>query len=777
MAFCALIAHTVLLLPGVPDYPPPSFQEAVGAPAVSSNVAGPSSLRTTLEIPPRGSSESQRDMSSSDLSSGRGSPLDTPSASESEDSGEFVEADHPLGLLRGIQDRRGAGRQGIEFPCPGPSLGSPMCVNASISPSSESVLSRGRAKTKLQSVLDLTEDVSEPEQDYNAPRSTKKRFLSLSPLRTLFPPKHQALEIRALSAHPTPGTSPYAAPHAAHFFRSTTSLATSSVLRLPFGSSTLTLTANKPESVKSRRFFHNKEKEKEKEVQQADCPPESLDSWEILDDEENVNTRKIEYEPRSLMATIAAVSESPNSPLVASEVSPTRSLSFTYGAPPTPTVLSPVISQPIVTPAQTQPTAPRPWNEPHPLSLRDRKVAEAIEPFLRRRPRKDGTHHRSRTTPNPIVAIPPQITPGAGPPVTSVRTRMSPAKNHPNNQSMSMTDGNTIISTGTDVVSTTGGRRVIATSERGDSSPRIDENTHIFQRALETPLPSSPVQTPLPPSSVKSASPASLSSSPSSVTISVASSPTTPVPARSGVLFENGADINSEQPSPKMSEMLDTPVQRLATVQCVCKQHSPTDPKPAFKPAHSVTPQPFDSTPPPPYQSRQQVGPIMPSSSPQFGQRRHYQGRPLPRPPQPPRNVVVDSIYAGHDAYPAQASGSPNTSCPEGLLIDLENDMGEDVSGSWTPPFDDHSHLQLYPPSAPTTPNRTSPVSSLTPTPDPSIRSLPLSFSSGNVSSLSGLSDMSDLDLLAAAVNGGDNGTDYEVGTHLTYWVVTYQIV
>lgn len=167
----------------------------------------------------------------------------------------------------------------------------------------------------------------------------------------------------------------------------------------------------------------------------------------------------------------------------------------------------------------------------------------------------------------------------------------------------------------------------------------------------------------------------------------------------------------------------------------------------------------------------------MSSPSPQFSQRRHYQGRPLPRPPQPPRNVVVDSIYAGHETYPAQASGSPNTSCPEGLLIDLENDMDGNVSGSWTPPFDEHSHLQFYPPSAPMTPNRTSPVNSLTPTPDPSIRSLPLSFSSGNVSSLSGLSDMTDLDLLAAALNEGESGTDYEVGTRSTSWVVTYQMV
>lgn len=738
----------LLLLLGVPNYPPPSFQEAVGTPLLSSSMTSQSSsLPASLDMTGRRPVERQHDMSESESSMSQGSPSETPSASESEDSLEIIETVHPPGLSTREQENGSRGRQGIEFPCPSPSVGSTTCVNASISPLSESGLPRGRAKTKLKSVLDLTEDIPEPEPEPSPVRSTKKRFLSLSPLRTLFPPKHQALQVRALSAHPSPGTSPYATPRSTHFFRSTTSLASSSVLRLPFAGSTLTLTANKPESAKpSKKFFHSKEKERERE--HDECSSESLDSWEFLESEDS---RRIDNEPRSLMAMIAPVPDSP-SPVLSSELSPARSLSFTYGAPPTPTThspLSPMISQPVSAPAQTQPTTTS-WNEPHPLSLRDRKVAEAIEPFLRRRPRRDGTHHRSRTTPNPIVAVPP-IPPGAGPPVTTVRTRMNPS-NHQNNQSTVNADMT--------VCPTSERCESITASGGGDSTVRINDNTHDFQRALETPLPSSPVRPLLSSPHTKGTS---AQSSPSPVMINI-SSPTTPIPARGGAALdvEEGDGVQpSPVPTPKAAKMLDTPIQRPTTIGCVCK-HSPT-----AKALAPIQDNSASSLHPSSSHSQRPLVESTMSSSPSQAGRRHYPGRPLPRPPQPqpPRNVVVDSIYAGHEAFQSQTSGSPNTTCPEGLLIDLENDEDPNVSGAWTPPMDDHSH-QLYPPSGPATPNRSSPIGSSSSTPDPSIRSLPLSFSSGNVSSLSGLSEMTDLDLLAAALGDGNNGADYEVGTH-----------
>ncbi|KAF9446474.1 hypothetical protein P691DRAFT_184036 [Macrolepiota fuliginosa MF-IS2] len=688
------------------------------------------SLPGLLEIPGRRSIERQHDMSESESSLGRVSPSDTPSASESEDSLEFIDAARQPELsAREREDQRG--RQGIEFPCGSPSLGSSTYVNTSVSPSSESGLPRGRAKTKLKSTLDLTEEdiIPEPEPEPSPVRSTKKRFLSLSPLRTLFPPKqHQALQARALSAHP-PGTSPYATPRSTHFFRSTTSLASSSMLRLPFAASTLTLTANKPESVKVSKKFFQSGKEKEKEREYDECSAESLESWEILETEDSRRT-VFEYEPRSLMAMIAPVPDSPSS-VLSPELSPTRSLSFTYGAPPTPTALSPlspIVSQPASVSTQTQSTT-QSWNEPHPLSLRDRKVAEAIEPFLKRRPRKDGTHHRSRTAPSPIVV--PPVSLGTGPLVTTVRTRMNPANNHQDNQ-MAMR-------------AAAERREPITASERGDGIGRIDENIHELQRALETPLPSSPIQS-------------LLSSSPSSVTIHLAS-PTTP---KGGMMLEDNVEESGVQPSPgptpKVAMMLDTPIVRPAPIGRVCEQHSPTEKVLASKPKqnHSTTP-----PRPPPSHYHQHSESAMFSSPSQVG-RRHYRGRPLPRPPQvqPPRNVVVDSIYAGHEAFPSQTSGSPNTTCPEGLLIDFEDGADANVSGSWTPPWDEHSH-QLHPSSAPMTPNRISPIGSPSPTPDSSIRSLPLSL--GNVSSISGLSEMTDLDLLAAALGEGNNGEDYEV--------------
>lgn len=726
------------LLPAVPDYPPPSFQEAMGAspePSCAATQASPSSL----EIPSRQSPDHQVDLSESEHSMSRGSPSETPSASESEDSLEIVGAPRPQGRARN-QDSRSRGRQGIIFPSPSPtpSLGSPTYVNTNISPSSESVLSRGRTRTKLMSQLDMTEDSPEPDEEpeLSLVRSTTKRFLSLSPLRTLFPPKHQVSQERAFSAHPTPGTSPYAAPPSAHFFRSTTSLASSSVLRLPFSTSTLTLTVHKPESVKSSRLFqNNEEKRRERESEEG-----FDDEWEMVESE---NSHRTEPEPRSLMAVIMPGPDTPD-PVLSPEVSPTRSLSFTYGAPLTPTTLSPMVPQPNPAPPQPQPPTPS-WNEPHPLSLRDKKVAEAIEPFLRRQPRKGG-HHRSKTTPNPIVI--PSNPPNVGPQVTTVRTRMNPARNQ-NNQpaTNSNTDGHVH-----------SGERHDETSERGDMTPVADESTHDFQRALQTPLPSSPLQARQSPPLMKN-SPIPVSSSPSSMMITI-SSPTTPVPARGGVVFGDGGREGNVQPSPrsapKAAEILDTPVQRPNDLGYICKHYTPTAKIPVpvtYKPCLQPSPSPVSL-------AVHSVENAMSVSS--RAARRHYPGRPLPRPPQAPqpsRNVVVDSIYAGHESYTSHSSDSPNTSIPEGLLIDLDNDADANVSGSWTPPFD-----ELYPPSAPMTPRRLSPITSSENTPDPSVRSLPHSFSSGNASSISGLSDMTDLDLLAAALTDGNGSADYEVG-------------
>lgn len=815
-----LSKFSVLILPwpcfvGVPDYPPPSFQEATGTVmpvASSSNLALQSS--STLVPPttsPTQSAAHHHEISECDLTIGRASPTETPSASESEESLENI----PPSSTEEI----------VPFPCQSPSLGSLKYTDTSVSPSSDS-LSRGRTKSKLASILDMTQDDSpeaeepEPETLPPPPRSTKKRLLSLSPLRTLFPPKHQALQSRALSAHP-PGTHPYSStPRSTHFFRSTTSLASSSMLRLPFGASTLTLTANKqPDDAKSvsgkstRRFFHssNKEKDKGKERRQrenVDYSDESLESWEILESDEKVACRKIDTEPRSLMAMITSAPESPPSPTIGSDISsPTRSLSFTYGAPPAPTsdpALSSVVNmphQPNLAPPQTQ-LAPS-WNEPHPLSLRDKKVAEAIQPFLNRRPKKG--HHRSKTVPSPIV-VPPPTLPGAGPPVTTVRTRMNMVHDNQNEQLAVNVET---------VTSEPETRREEIRVEEEEKSVTVDENTYDFQRALDTPLPSSPVQSSFlsPPQASPKVVPTSASSSPSSRTINIPS-PATPVPARDGTVlnedkrgeyFSGGVQpLPAPIPkAPKVAELLDTPIPKPVEIECVCKHHSAASLSSVHSsPIFRRSPSPPNSISQIHIPQRFHTPPLsMSSFSSRVDHRQHYLGRPLPRPPQPQpqpppsgqgsRNVVVDSIYAGHEPYSVQSS-SPNTTTtvPEGLLIDLENnDDDSNMSGYWTPPLiEEHSHHLVHFPSGHLTPNQMStPVGSRvhtpdysvrsrvhTPdysvrsrvhTPDHSVRSMPLSFSSANASSISGLSEMTDLDLLAAALGEpGNNGADYEVG-------------
>jgi hypothetical protein len=651
------------------------------------------------------------------------SPM-SPSTSDSEtESLEFIEDIRP-NALPAHQARRVPVNQGIEFPTPGLTSTFMVAANTSISSPSESVLSRGRYKAKWSSKLDLTAENSEEEKQLSPVRSTTKRFLSLSPLRTLFPTKHSAPQERALSAHPAPGASPYSAPADTSCFRSTTSLATS---RLPFGNSTSMLTTLKPESIRSssKRLFHIKAKEKERERDKErgkgknksdfdEVSDESLDSWEILDKElEKEDDCRAERESQSLMAVIVPPADVPSSPTISPQVSPTRSVSFTYGTS-TPIALSYAPSSQ----ASTEPPTPS-WNEPHPLSLRDIKVAEAIEPFLRRQPKKAG-HHKAKTTPKPII-IPSSP---RGPLVTTVRSKLNHAYNS-NDQSIADTSGHD----GWEEWSNT-----TAIASESDIGSVAGQSTHDLWQALETPLPSSSMQMTLSPPPVAEA-PARRPPSPSSIMLSV-SSPTTPMATHAVALYD-GRRGEHNQPSPdktpKITEAFNSP--------SWTSEYTGSTPYASYSGHTSFPPSPATSNP----------RNIMPPS-PQSG-RHHYVGRPLPRPPQtlqPPRHAAVDSIYA-------VASGSPDSSSasiPEGLLIDLENEAEVDVSGSWTPPG------ELLPSSAPMTPRRLSPVTSSGNTPEPSIRSM---NTTGNVSSLSSLSEMTDLDLLAAALADNSGRADYEV--------------
>lgn len=705
------------LYTGVPDYPPPSFQEAISGSLAPSNTPTQSSSPASLEVSSHHSTDHQTHIPGSERSITQNSLSDSPSPSESEDSLEIIENTHPNELSIDRASRMES-NQGITFPTP--SLSS-AAANISIDSQLGSGPSRGRPSAKWSSKNDLTADDSEEEPRISPVRSTTKRFLSLSPLRTLFPAKHLSPQDRAYSAHPVPESSPYSAPANANCYRSTTSLTSSTVFRLPFGHSTLTLATPKPESVKSssKRLFRSKTREKEKEKKGKkkrefdEESDESWDTWELLERQpESGEIRRVEPEPRSLSAMKMPPADI-SSPVISPEDSSTRSLSCSNEGPPTPVPQSPE-------PSNLEPTEPSTpsWNEPHVLSLRDRKVAEAIEPFLRRRPKKAGPQ-RTKTTPNPIVIPSSPL----GPQVTTVRSRLNPAYDS-NNEPATDANGHG---------SWEEWSNETVTMSESDISSVVDESTHDLHRAYETLPPSGPLQLILSPHSAENTS-IRRSSSPLSTNISI-SSPTTPVPARSALFPDGGRGFYS-QPSPdeapNIPETFSTPSQTPRYTGCIPKVKITSLPS-----HHSSTP----SNPNSGYTT---------SPSPQNG-RHHYVGRPLPRPPQAPSDAIVDSSYAGNISYAPSSPDYSNTSIPEGQLIDFENEAYEELSGSWTSPEV----------SASMTPRQLSPVtSSRNNTPDQSVRSM---NTSGNASSISGLSGMTDLDLLAAALTDSSGRADYEV--------------
>ena len=165
---------------------------------------------------------------------------------------------------------------------------------------------RGRGSERLT----IDPDASTVEDQSNIPPSspTKRRFLSLSPLRTILSPR--LLTDRPMSAHPSPGSSPYATSSQNVFFRSSMNLATSSTMKLP-------LSPDKNDNYLTRKLF-GKGKGKEK-----------LDTWEVLDEDNYPDEFEAEGDyPSSLMSAVQSLKLSPYFTM---GNSPTRSQSFDVG--------------------------------------------------------------------------------------------------------------------------------------------------------------------------------------------------------------------------------------------------------------------------------------------------------------------------------------------------------------------------------------------------------------------------------------------------------------
>lgn len=576
----------------VPNYPPPSFQEAISSPVVS---VCPSTLTlvATLTSPVSTTHPSSMSLISSETAPGpsRTAPSDASiaergSTSDSDDSLLIIESnsvppDHglPTGINLNARVRETVRhRRGVEFP-------------GEQAPTTLPEV-RGRSSQRPTPILDLAAICDGPEVVPSPSISSpKRRFLSLSPLRTIFPSKTPQSGDRPQTAHPTPGTSPYMqSPKGSTFFRSTTSLATASFLRLPLSS-----VANNGKPEKRSRLFGSKGKDKTKEIQQN----EALDAWEELCADDSSET------PTSLLSVVEAACKcaSPTT-----SASPTRSVSFTYGGATPETYRSLLASLPTPqSPASSPPQKENAANSVHPLSLRDRK---SPLPFVKRPVRRSP----APTPPRIQVPIPVPLEPV----VTTVRTRLPPSSTaHPSSA----------IARSTVTAHVAKPSPLSLDSVKAATSEESPADSS-FWKAVGTPLPTTPVKSTL--------------------------------------------MLPLKEPRPPLPPLSHCP---------------PTRPTSPARPdaVRSITPARPDSASGVPKAIRawsaqlvEQPGVFSRAPSPLVDEpvtptRHHYPGRPLPRPPGKSR-IHVDSTFAPNEEDCEKLSASVGlTTCPEGLLIDLDD--------------------------------------------------------------------------------------------------------
>ncbi|KAK0458990.1 uncharacterized protein EV420DRAFT_344739 [Desarmillaria tabescens] len=239
----------------IPDYPPPSFLEAISTPPMS---VCPST--TTLVTAPRQTNPVQNSPQNSPPS-----PTSLHSDADSDESLEIIEMTSVIGATENQANKRFHRRW------------------APSSTHSDPVHNRGRRLGTDRAILDSDSDDAEP----SPPPPSRSRHLSLSPFRLLSP--------KAPAAQSEQQNTPYRL--SSPFLRSTTSLRatmSSTSLRLPLSPSS----SPRGDSPLGRKLF-SKGKEHSRSC-------ETLDSWEVLESE-------IEP-PTSLLSAVEAVSSPDASP-------------------------------------------------------------------------------------------------------------------------------------------------------------------------------------------------------------------------------------------------------------------------------------------------------------------------------------------------------------------------------------------------------------------------------------------------------------------------------
>ena len=363
-------------------------------------------------------------------------------------------------------------RRGVEFPGRTPALETSHKENDN---NDNKTATLGRIMTKLKLEID---PVPSPTQDHGrlSPISSpKRRFMSLSPLKTLFPPKSPVHHDRAMSAHPSPSPSPYAASRST-FFRSSSTLAAASFLGLPLLSS-VSVTTSKSEPL-SRKIFSNKGKERAKGIDS-----EHLDAWEVLSEDTYAGVDKNGDEhPRSLMSAVESLQGTSNL-----GGSSTRSQSFNFGAhaantmqPKQPHIDSP---EPIrdeyssQTPHIRAVTSLRDWKGPSKVLL-DRPITRRVPASLSTLSSTSITSSITSLLETPTTEMAPPL---PGPPLTSVRIRATSPSPPP---SLTLKHAH---------VAQPSPLRVDAIAKLNITTDKSAAAIALHQKALETPLPITPV--------------------------------------------------------------------------------------------------------------------------------------------------------------------------------------------------------------------------------------------------------------------------------------------
>ncbi|KAG5636586.1 hypothetical protein H0H81_007557 [Sphagnurus paluster] len=597
-----LINRRVKLPKAYPNYPPPSFDEATSSPLIP----GPSSTVEPYATAPQHATTSHHPstLPSTSFAPASGEPVPpisgqvTADEVESDTSSlEIVDSEEakagecpPSGSRLEEQVKQDwVNRRGVEFPSP----------------------ERGRTKSRTRAIDLDPEDASEEPQSGSPQETPKRRHLSLSPLRTLFPYRPMAIPEGPFSAHPSHSSpysrSPFASAHSLKMSMSTTS----------FGSF-------KGESFLSRRLLSFKGKEQP-------TSEELLGEWEVMtEDTDSVPldpavSRWPPPAPKSPTRNQSFSSRKPATPLVKANIRPSIETPPPAKAKPVPPVKPvPVPPVEVAPPVEQTPTSP------HPLSLRDRKAPPV--PVVRR-PRAK----RKSPPPPPVVPSAP-----LGPILTSVRTRNPSPPPLPKKPPQ------------IHIASPLGQTSWRRSTDSGDL-----ESNSILQRALLTPLPPTPIQS------------------------HHADAPTTPI-----------TPLRESAPDSKPLSLQETKASPIAISIAI-----------ADPPASETLLSPLTGDFPIPSFTLQRTASASvtdPSLESSPSLRRHYAGRPLPRPPGTTR-ALVDSTYSGYPDSPITFETQISSPCPEGLLIDLEDDSLDQTPTASSSPWISGTGLVMQPYAASST--------------------------------------------------------------------------